>query len=140
MIFGFGLREPPNRPLCLSVAHLLVDIERFVLGVLGPMDTYFGSNLLKLFCETSRGSLSLSAVSVDKKKYFINQVNFISINLNYLCLCRLLCRPVILSKSHLIQEFYIVCLKLHIFRYSGQSCVLSAMVIVPEYDDQMIFC
>ena len=64
MFFGFGLREPPNLPLCLRVAHLFV--VKFVFVFLGPMLTYFGSNLLKLFAETSRGSLSLSSEISDK--------------------------------------------------------------------------
>lgn len=59
---GFGLIDPPNLPPCFKVAHLFGFVERLFLKFLGPILTYFGSNRLKLFPVTSRGSLSHSSV------------------------------------------------------------------------------
>lgn len=60
---GFGL-VAPNLPPCLRVAHFVgfVDIVRLFRWFFGPTLTYFGSNRLKLFPVTSRGSLSHSSV------------------------------------------------------------------------------
>lgn len=72
MFRGLGLKEPPKRPPCLSVAHLLV--VKLVLAVFfGPMLTYFGSNLLKLSIVTFRGSLSPSP---GKKKFKFKLISF----------------------------------------------------------------
>lgn len=59
------LNEPPKRPPCRRVAHLLLFMAavRLLAPFLGPILTYFGSNRLKPSLETSLGSL-LSQTSI----------------------------------------------------------------------------
>lgn len=55
--------EPPKRPPCFNVAHLVGLVERLFRRFFGPMLTYFGSKRLKLLPVMSRGSLSHSSLS-----------------------------------------------------------------------------
>lgn len=131
MFFGLGLREPPNRPPCFSVAHLFGLVDKLFRRFFGPMLTYLGSNRLKLLPVISRGSLSLSSLS--KRSLNVNKSKSSDVA-TYLSL-HSVCRLAILSRNRLTRAFYTACSAWRTCRcWDRPGERRDATAIVPKFD------